>query len=146
MLEESIKEEYIQFDVEAQNFVDAIRIATKPLLEDKAITEEYVEEIIHIYQTLGPYIVITKNVALPHAPSSNGALKLALGFTRLKKPVVSGHESNDPVQLLFSLSAPDSESHLEMLSHLVQVLSSNEAISELQHTQNPIQVIKILKK
>lgn len=146
MLEESIKEEYIQFDVDAKDFIDAIRLATRPLVEDQAITQEYVEEIIHIYQTTGPYIVITKHVALPHAPSSKGALRVALGFTRLKNPVISGNASNDPVYLLFSLSAPDSQSHLEMLSRLVQVLSSEEAIQSLLQAQQPSQVIQILKQ
>ena len=144
LLREFIKKEYIQFDVDAVDFIDAIRIATRPLLEDGAITQEYIEEIIHIYKSTGPYIVITKNIAMPHAPSSTGALRLALGFTRLKIPVISGNENNDPVLMLFSLSAPDSDSHLEMLSHLVEVLSDDRAIQLLLDTHDSNQVIQIL--
>ncbi len=146
MLEDIIKESYIQFDVEAKDFEEAIRISMTPLLEDEAVDETYVEEIIRIYKTTGPYIVLTKHIALPHAPSSSGAKKVALGFTRLKHSVISGNESNDPVCLLFGLSAPDSDSHLEILAQLVQVLSDEEAIKELYLAKTPKQVINILKK
>lgn len=132
MLHESIDESYIQLDVEVENFEEAIRKAFEPLVEKATVTQGYVESVVQIYQKTGPYIVITKNIALPHAPVADGAKKLGLGFVRLKHPVVSGHETNDPVKYLFPLSAKESNDHIELLSKLAELLSQPAFITFLE--------------
>lgn len=132
MLQESIEESYIQLDVEAENFEEAIKKSFDPLIENGAVTNKYVEAVIRIYQETGPYIVITKNIALPHAPVEDGANKLGLGFVRLKVPVVSGHKTNDPVKYLFPLSAKASNDHIELLSKLADLLSQQRFIEFLE--------------
>ena len=98
-----IKEDYIQLDISVENFDEAIKASAQPLLTADVIENEYISSILSIYHEIGPYIVITKQIALPHAPIE-GAKKLALGFTRLERPVISGHESNDPVKFCFPLA------------------------------------------
>lgn len=146
MLTEMVKASYIQLDIVAEDFKDAIRKSAEPLLEDKAVTESYIEKIIEIYDETGPYIVITENVALPHAPSDAGAKKLAMGFTRLKMPVISGHESNDPVKYLFVLSAPDGDSHLKALSEFVQLLSQDAFYELIQNSDDKEEILEFLKE
>lgn len=146
MLSKIIKESYIQFDVAAENFEDAIRKSAEPLLKDDAITDSYVDKIIEIYKETGPYIVITKNVALPHASSEAGAKKPAMGVTRLSTPVISGHESNDPVKYLFVLSASDSNSHLQALSEFVQLLSQEDFYELIQATNNKSDILEFIKE
>lgn len=131
MLQESIEESYIQLDVEVGNFEEAIRTSFFPLLKNDAVSKRYIESVVHIYQETGPYIVITKNIALPHAPVKDGAKKLALGFVRLKSPVISGHTTNDPVKYLFPLSARESSDHIELLSKLADLLSQKAFIEFL---------------
>lgn len=100
MLSKVIKDEYIQLDVQANNFEEAIRKALQPFLEADVVTEKYVETILKIYEDK-LYIVITENIALPHATVESGAKDVAIGFMRLKTPVTSGHRTNDPVKYLF---------------------------------------------
>ncbi|WP_154911459.1 PTS sugar transporter subunit IIA [Klebsiella michiganensis] len=119
MLSKVIKDEYIQLDVQANNFEEAIRKALQPFLEADVVTEKYVETILKIYEETGPYIVITENIALPHA-----AKDVAIGFMRLKTPVTSGHRTNDPVKYLFSLSAKNNQAHIELLSELANLLGN----------------------
>lgn len=144
LLSQMIKANYIQLDVEARDFEEAILLATAPLLKDGAITEEYVEKILEIFRETGPYIVITKNVALPHAPSDAGAKELAMGITRLANPVKSGHETNDPVKYLFALSAPDGNAHLQALSEFVELLS-REDFYELLAKANKEEIMNYIK-
>ena len=121
MLSKVIKDEYIQLDVQANNFEEAIR---KAFLEADVVTEKYVETILKIYEETGPYIVITENIALPHATVESGAKDVAIGFMRLKTPVTSGHRTNDPVKYLFSLSAKNNQAHIELLSELANLLGN----------------------
>ena len=70
----------------------------------------------------GPYIVLTKHVALPHARPESGALESAIGIATLKTPVVFGNEANDPVKYLFCLSAKDNMEHLNARAELAVML------------------------
>ncbi len=130
MLSKVIKDEYIQLDVQANNFEEAIRKALQPFLEADVVIEKYVETILKIYEETGPYIVITENIALPHATVESGAKDVAIGFMRLKTPVTSGHRTNDPVKYLFSLSAKNNQAHIELLSELANLLGNPDFLKQ----------------
>jgi PTS system ascorbate-specific IIA component len=146
MLSRTIEKNLILINIEAENFEEAIRKSTAPLVTDGFVTQNYVDRIIEISQETGPYIVITKNVALPHAPGDSGAIKTTLGFTKLKNPVISGNKANDPVKYLFPLSASDSSSHIELLSELATLLGSQEFIDQLETIDSKEGFITLLQK
>ena len=146
MLSTIVKPEYIQLKQEAHSFEEAIELAMSPLLKGGAVTQNYIEKVMEIYKETGPYIVITKNVALPHAPTEYGALSTAMGITTLNKPVKSGHETNDPVKYLFSLSAADGDKHLKALSELVTFLSNDQFLTMLDTATTKEEIINYIKK
>lgn len=123
MLSDLLDPKLIQLNVEAADWEDAVRMATAPLVAEKKVTEDYVEDIVKGVKDLGPYIVLTKGVALPHARPECGALESAIGICTLKSPVEFGSADNDPVRYLFPLSAKDSDSHIAALQSLVEFLS-----------------------
>ncbi len=145
MLSDIIGKELIQLNVRAKNWEDAIRRGTCPLVTHKKVTPEYVNKIIEIAHTTGPYIVITKHVALPHAPSEFGALDSAIGITTLETPIEFGNEANDPVKYLFCLSAKDSSSHLEVMTELVQLLENEDFFRLLDNAKNPSEITDYIK-
>jgi len=145
VLSDTLIDKYVQVKVVAKDFEEAILKATKPLLDDGAVEQTYIDKIIDIYRNTGPYIVITEHVALPHAPSEFGANKLAIGLTILNEAVMSGHNTNDPVKFLFSLSSPDQNQHLESLSALVQLLAQSDFLEELETANSVEEVLNIVK-
>jgi mannitol/fructose-specific phosphotransferase system IIA component (Ntr-type) len=146
LLSDLIGKELIQLNVRAENWEDAIRKGTGPLVANKKVTEEYVNKIIEIAHTTGPYIVITKHVALPHAPSEFGALDTAIGITTLETPIEFGNEVNDPVKYLLCLSAKDSTSHLDAIAELVQLLEKEDFFQLLDNAKDPSEIIDYIKK
>lgn len=145
LLSDIIGKELIQLNVKAEDWEDAIRKGASPLVIHKKVTEEYVNKIIEIAHNTGPYIVITKHVALPHAPSEFGAKDSAIGITTLETPIAFGNEANDPVKYLFSLSAKDSTGHLEAMSELVQILARPDFFELLDKAENPSEIIDYIK-
>ena len=98
MLSKLCNASLIRLNIEAVDWKDAIRKSVAPLVENKKVNENYVEEIIKGVLELGPYIVITEHVALPHARPEAGALETAIGIATLKHPVKFGNKDNDPVK------------------------------------------------
>lgn len=144
MLSDAIKEKYILLGVEAENREDAIRKSAQPLLDDGKITAGYVDAIIEILKEIGPYIVITKHVAMPHAPTDKGALAEAMSITTLKTPIVFGNEENDPVKYLFCLSAKDGDGHLALMAELVTLLEDEAFFKLLDQTNDPKEVYQYI--
>ena len=64
------------------------------------------DEIVRVTREEGPYFIIMKHVALPHAKPEYGALENAVSLTTLKDPVCFGHK-NDPVKYIIFLSSAD---------------------------------------
>ncbi|WP_170242615.1 PTS sugar transporter subunit IIA [Streptococcus suis] len=93
-----------------------------PLITYGKVTESYVNELIQTVKDLGPYVVITKSVALPHARPEAGVKELAISVGVLQSPVNFGNHENDPVKYVFGLSALDSHTYLEAMSELIDLL------------------------
>lgn len=146
MLKDLLNEELILLNIDASDWEDAIRKAAQPLVDEKKVTESYVDDIIVGVKNNGPYIVLTEHVALPHARPESGALESAIGVATLKTPIEFGNEANDPVKYLFTLSAKDSSQHLSALSELAGLFEDKGFFNLLDNSNNPKEIIEYINK
>lgn len=144
LLSDLLDESLVALNVEASDWEDAIRKSAQLLVDAGKVTPAYVDDIIKGVNELGPYIVITEHVALPHARPESGALESAVGIVTLKEPVEFGSADNDPVKFLFPLSAKDSDSHLSALQSLVELLSDPDFFAQLESAATPKDVVDLV--
>lgn len=144
MLKDLLDERLIQLRIHAENWEDAVRKAAAPLVTADKIKDSYVDDIVKGVVEFGPYIVITKHVALPHARPESGALETAIGITTLDEPVVFGNEANDPVRYLFCLSATDNNKHLSALADLSELLEDEAFYAMLDSANSSQEVFNYL--
>ncbi|MGG7141859.1 BglG family transcription antiterminator [Clostridium nigeriense] len=144
-LSNMINENLICFNVKANNWEDAIRNSAAALVDNKVVTSEYVDSMVNIAKDSGPYIVVTKHVALPHAKPEDGAKETAMGIGILENPIHFGNKANDPVKYVFSLSSLDNEKHLQAMSELIGLLEDEEFYSVLDNAQNAKEVMDYIK-
>jgi mannitol/fructose-specific phosphotransferase system IIA component (Ntr-type) len=145
VIKDLLTKESIELNTEVENWEEAIRKGGQLLLKIGAITEEYIEAMINTVKELGPYIVITEGVALPHARPERGALKMGMSLLTLKNPINFGSEDNDPVKLVVSFSSGDDKSHLGFLSRWVEILDDQETIEKIIQAKDKEEVINILR-
>ena len=100
--------------------------------------------MIQATKETGPYIVITKHVALPHARPETGAEKIGISIATLKRPVVFGNKENDPVKYIFGLSALDNQTHLTAMSELAELLDHKAFYQVLDNAQKPEEIIDFI--
>lgn len=130
-LEEILTSEMIKFDVEAVDWEDAVRKSGDILYFAGKITKEYIEDMINIVKEVGPYIVIAPGVAIAHArPDIAKVKETGISLIRLKNPVNFGNKQNDPVSLVFTLAAKNSDSHMEQLGKLAKLLMDKEILDK----------------
>lgn len=146
MLKDLTDTSLIRLNIEADDWQTAIRKAAQPLVDHKKVKAAYVDEIINGVLEMGPYIVITKHVALPHARPEAGTLESAIGIATLKHPVKFGNKDNDPVKYLFCLSATDNIKHLNALAELAGLFEEKAFFDLLDQANTPEEIMEYLNK
>ncbi|MFD2305719.1 BglG family transcription antiterminator [Enterococcus termitis] len=145
-LQEITAPELIQLNMSAKNWEQAIRLSAAPLLKQGRITRNYIETMIETAKKEGPYMVISKQVALPHARPMDGVLQLGMSITVLKEPIVFGSKENDPVKYVFCLAATENNRHLNAMVELVRLLEDPEFYSILETSQQSEEVFGYLSQ
>ena len=110
------------------------------------VKQSYIDEIIRIMHAEGPYVVITRHVALPHTKPSAGALRCGIGITSLKEGVCFGSAEHDPIKYIFTLSALDNESHLTAMSQLLELFNDTAFYRLLDQCTSSIEVVEYIKQ
>lgn len=145
MLSDITNETLIKLRIKAKDWEEAIRQSASVLVENNKVTEAYVDAMVNSAKASGPYIVITKHVALPHARPEAGAKEIAIGIATLENPVEFGNDNNDPVKYIFCLSAIDNNSHLRAMSELVELLEEEEFFRVLDNAKEANEIIDFIK-
>lgn len=142
-LENWLNNEKIEYVENVADWKEAILIAGRPLLNEGAISQDYIDAIIRQKEEIGPYFVIAPRIAMPHARPEEGAIKLGLSIVLLGNAVKFDSEENDPVNAIFMFSAPDSNSHIEMIAQLAEILSDDVIMDKLfnAHSKEELKTI-----
>ena len=135
----------IRLKVEASDWQEAIRKGGELLIASGMIYKRYVDAMIDAVHELGPYIVLTPGVAIPHARSESGVIKTGVSLITLKKPVDFLDSENNPVSVVICLAAADKSVHLELLRDLGLFLANEENIAFLKNADDVESVLDLLK-
>lgn len=144
MIQDILSDDNILLETEEFTWQKAIKKVAEPLLSKEIITGDYIQAMIESVEEYGPYIVIGPHLALAHARPEDGSLKLGLSLSIFEKPVVFGHEFNDPVKVMFCLSAIDSYSHLNVMKRLVNLIREEDNLIKLTEAKSIKTVKEIL--
>ena len=127
---ELLKLENVQICEDALDWREAIRTAVLPLEKNGYVESRYKDEIVANIEKLGPYIIVAENVALPHARPEQGALKTQIGVTLFRKDI-SFEDGGASARLFVTLAAKDSNSHLDALMEISELLEEEENITKI---------------
>lgn len=136
----------IQVVESASNWQDAIKTACQPLINNKFIEPRYIDAIIQSHEKIGPYYVLGPGIAMPHARPEDGVNQLSLGLTVIKQGVEFGSEGNDPIKLLITLAATDSNSHIEAIAKLAELFDNQEDIDSIMQSENVDGILQVIAK
>ena len=118
----------------------AIRVASKPLLEQGYFKQQYIEKMIYSVEELGPYI----EIAIAHARPSDDVKKIGLSLLKLNHHI-NFSENGHHASLVFVLSAVDNEGHLEILRNLATILGDSNTVNKLLVATDIDEIINIFK-
>ena len=131
-----LEPDIVKMGVEVKSAEDAIEAAGSLLLEKGLIKGSYIDAMKQAYKENGPYFVLAPHIAIPHARPEDGVNEASVSLIQLKEPIVFGHATNDPVQLVFGLGASSSDEHLTLLKRLTGLLNNTENVKKLSKAKS----------
>ncbi len=140
MLKEILRGNITIIDKEV-DWVEAIKEGSKPLLNKKLIQDRYVEAMINNINKLGSYIILADKVAMPHSRPEDGVNDTCMALAKLNK--VSKLKDKD-VDLYFILGSKDSNSHIELIGALTELLSNEEKLNLIREKNTIEEIMSLL--
>lgn len=134
-------ESNIQILPQVDSWEEAIKIASRPLLEKGYIEPRYIDTMISKVNELGFYIVLSEDVAMPHSRPEDGVLKMGISLLKLDTPAKFG---NNNIQIIITLAAKDNESHIDALTNLVELLNDDEKIEKIKLAKTNQEILEII--
>lgn len=136
-LEQLIDTDSILLDKEAASWKEAIIAAGELLLWKRCITVNYLNSMLDLVSQYGPYIVLTKGIALAHAAPTDGHLAPGFSMVRFKEPVIFDHECNDPVNIVFSFTVPNTPAYTYTILEFMHMLRTPSFLKEMLRVETP---------
>lgn len=134
-------ESNIQILPQVDSWEEAIRIASRPLLEKGYIESRYIDTMISKVNKLGFYIVLSEDVAMPHSRPEDGVLKMGMSLLKLNIPTKFG---NSDIQIVITLAAKDNESHIDALTNLVELLNDDKKIEKIKLAKTNQEILDVI--
>ena len=125
-----LSKENVQILESAKDWKDAIIKSVLPLEKGGFVTEEYKYAVISNVEEYGPYICIAPHVAMPHARPEQGAISTQIALTLFKNEV-SFEKEDAAANLFIALAAADSNSHLDTLMQISEILQDEEKAEKM---------------
>lgn len=145
MLEKWLKKDHIQIIDSVSDWKEAIRICGIPLIKHNIIAERYINAIYDAHKTSGPYYVLKKGIAMPHARPEQGAYEIGLSLLIINSGVNFNSEGNDPIYMVILLSSKNNDSHTEIITSLGELLFSEDVVDDLIQSKSSEEVYEIVK-
>ena len=146
MIQDVLTLDTVRARVDAKDWEEAVRTAGDLLYRKGVVEERYIDHMVQIVKEIGPYIVLIKGVALAHARPEDGAKAIGLSLVTLNKPICFGNKENDPVNLVFALSAVDNSSHLDLIREMALVFENEQELEQLANCETEEEMLTIIRK
>ncbi|MDR0739786.1 MAG: PTS sugar transporter subunit IIA [Mycoplasmataceae bacterium] len=132
-----IKPELFQYVNESVNdWKLAIKVASKPLVENKIVLVEFISKLISETIRLGPYYILTENIALGHISPDKSILQNSLSLTIFSKAISFKNDGKHNVKFLFMLTSLDSNAHMTIMSKFAVILSNENFRNRLNDVES----------
>lgn len=125
------------------NWKQAIQYTAYPLVINGTIENKYVDSMIKVVETNGPYINIGPKIALAHSRPAGNVHKIGLSVMKTHTKI-NLLNSEHPINLWFVLTATDNSSHLTIIQELVTILSNKLTVQKMLCATDKNELLKII--
>lgn len=134
----------IRFDVDARDWEEGIIESAQDLLRDGCIEKQYIDAMINNIEKYGPYIIVSKGIAVPHASSEYGVNATGMSLIKLKKPVILKSKNNE-ISHIICMASINNE-HLNAFLDLAKALQDEGTKKRFINANDSEELFEVFKE
>lgn len=125
---------------------EALQQTIELLQRDEIVSEQYLDAIRKVTEEIGPYYILTDELAMPHARPDEGVIDENGGLSLLvcKSPVCFDAEHSS-VRAFIGLAAGNSEQHVLTISTLMNWLDADSSMDKLLAVSDEDSLVKLVQ-
>lgn len=128
----------------AENWEEGVEKSGEILEKNGYTLKQYTEEMIKIIKKSGPYMIIGKDIILPHAEINKNVKKTGFAFLKLKKEVE--FPNGNKIKNIISLASLSREEHINPLLELKKMIDASNFIKEINKVKDEKEIFDLIKK
>lgn len=129
---------------EVESWEEAVKIAANPLLKDKCITENYLEQIKNNILKEPNRFLVDHDIILAHSRPSEEVKNNGLSFLKINQGVIFP-KINKKIKLIFVISALSTRHHMDWLQRFAKIMDDLEMVEKINKETKKDEIIKIFK-
>ena len=126
MIKDILTEDLILTDADAKDWRDAVRLCGELLVDQGKVNEAFIQTMIDVIETYGPYMILVEGVAFFHGKPGSDVKEACLSLVTFKHKIVFDDFENQEIDCAFGFGAVDSDSHMAMIMSLASLLQDTE--------------------
>lgn len=145
-MKEFLTPDLIKTEVDCDTWQQAVQEVGGLLLKKELIKEDFIQTMIDVIHTYGPYMILLPGIAFFHGKPGELVKEPCLSLITLKHPVYFKEFENQEIVCAFGFGAVDGDSHMEALQDVVKLLQNEEFTSLIKNHGSKEEIIAALKK
>ena len=141
-LPEILPAENMKIIREVADWQEGIRESGKILLRNGYIKESYIEECIEIIFQKGMYMLIGKNIILPHGSIKKNVFKTGMSFLKLEKEIE--FPENIKIKNIVTLATLDKKEHINAFLQLKKIIDETDFLDETEKITDEIKLYNLM--
>lgn len=143
-LSDLLPKQHIRIVNDTTDYLEAMEIVAKPLLDEGLIEKEYVEKIKQNYDPNYPNIIFGEEIAIPHAGPKDGTHGLSMSLVKINNGVYFSKENL--IHIVIMLAPKDASSHLTALVQLSELAFDQQLLNKIIKSTKKEEIIDLLSK
>lgn len=127
-----IFEKFSKFESEILDWREAILECAKPLIREKKINGEYVNDIVKVIENLGNYMVFIPEIAFVHATPEN-VIENSIGILNLKDKISFGTKNKVLVKTIVLIA--NKEENMNLVN-LINILTKEDNVEKFKNAKS----------
>ncbi|OIL08289.1 hypothetical protein ATW92_07535 [Oenococcus oeni] len=139
-----VKRDFIQIATSPLSWIDAIKSACRPLIEDNIIKQEYVDRLLMQTRKDNNSNYLKGIIAIPHSVPEQGAIGDGFGFL-----VAQDHfdfPGCSSIKIVVPIAIVHTDMHLRAINQLVALSGNVDLLNEITEAKSESKIFKILSK
>lgn len=132
---------FIEIIDKVDNYEEAIKMSCDILEKNGVVESRYYDSIKAKIKEFGSYFCIGDGICMPHARPEDGALKEGLCVLKLNNSV---DFDGKLINVFFTLSAKDSESHIGLIRKIAEVCMNKDKLNIIKNSKNKEEIMEVL--